>query len=88
MRKLFEFSGDETFWVVAEDIEKAEQYLKDDCNEEQLFEDNYTVRIIRRDIHFKIEDEDTGNVFDVWEMIDKDELEDIKIPYMIASTLY
>lgn len=88
MRKLFEFSGDETFWMVAKSIEQAEKSLKEDYSEEELFENEYETKELDNSIHFKIEDEDTGIIYDVWDMIRIDENDGIEIPYMIGSTLY
>ena len=88
MRRLFEFSGDETFWMVAENKEQAEKGLREDYNEEELFEDKYTVKELGKNTNFKVEDEDTGIKYDVWEMIEIDRKNRIEIPYMIASTVF
>lgn len=90
MRKVFEFSGDETFWMVAESVEQAEESLKEDYGEEDLFEGEYTTREIGRDIHFEVSEEtDIGIIkLDIWDMVAKDEEEAISAPYMIGSTLW
>lgn len=90
MRKVFEFSRDETFWMVSESAEQAEKSLKEDYSEEDLFEGEYTVGEISRETHFEVSEEtDVGIIkLDIWDMVDKDEKECIVMPYMIGTTVY
>lgn len=88
-RKLFEFDNGDKFWMVAASEEEARKCLVEDYNEEGI--DDMDVREVPRSEHFTIIDEsieDDDPHIDIWNMIDRDAAdEDIKVPYMAASTI-
>lgn len=85
-RKLFEFDNEYKFLVVACNEKDAEKFLVEECKEEGIEE--MSVREVARGEHFEILDEDDGNSIDIWNMIDRDAAdENIKVPYMAASTI-
>lgn len=89
--RIFKFKSEETFWVVAKDVEEAKTCLIDQYNETEIFEDSkLEITELSRDEHIMISTEDWEQPakMDIWDILSKDlDDADIIIPYMIASSL-
>ena len=89
LAKVFEFRNDETYWIVAKDIESAKKILISEYGEEEMVEDEATeVKEVSRDFHTMITDDEDGAKMDIWEMIERDIKKGVKLPFMAATTIW
>jgi len=81
-RKIFLIDDGDKNYIVARSEEEAKIFFIINWGSE-LKNEELKVEEITRDIHMPIEDEEDSTSMDIWEMFEKDTIEDIRIPYMI-----